>query len=180
MKLFKNKFLTIARRKPTVIHQTGGVEVFIVIIVVLIAFLLAGGEFLLGNAFPLPDSLGIGGGSSTPGGGGDGTSGGSQNSIVIQNKGCIGPLSSTTVIVTNSNPGYISLEISNGAGGFAVVETREFKNTPTSIYELKLPNELGFDKTPWRVRLFEGGTNTNGDFTGGTEKASENGTPTNC
>lgn len=143
---------------------------------------MAGGEFLLGNAFPLPDSLGIG--SGTPATGGNGGIGGTQGPISIQNKGCIGTgntrVSATTVIITNPNPGYISLEISNGAGGFATVDTHEFKNTPTSVYELQLPNELGFHNTPWRVRLFEGGTNTGGDFTGGTEKSTQNGTPTNC
>lgn len=163
--------------------QKGGVEVFIVIVIVLIGFLLAGGEFLLGSAFPLPDSLGIGGGSGTtpPANGGNGTS---ANGITIQTKGCIGAgksgTSATTVTVTDEKPGYISLEISNGAGGFATVDTHEFKNLPTSVYELKLPNELGFNTSSWRVRLFDGGTENGGDFTGGEEKASANGNPTRC
>lgn len=163
--------------------QKGGVEVFIVIVIVLIGFLLAGGEFLLGSAFPLPDSLGIGGGSGTtpPANGGNGTS---ANGITIQTKGCIGTgksgTSATTVTVTDEKPGYISLEISNGAGGFATVDTHEFKNLPTSVYELKLPNELGFNTSSWRVRLFEDGTNANGNFSGGTEKNSKDAAPTGC
>lgn len=163
--------------------QKGGVEVFIIIIIILIAILLAGGEFLLGSAFPLPDSFGIGSGGGTPVGSGNGGNA-SANGITIQNKGCVGTgttaKSATTVIVTSENPGYISLEISNGAGGFASVDTHEFKNLPTSVYELELPNELGFNASPWRVRLFEGGTQTNGNFTGGTEKEVKDSSATNC
>lgn len=166
--------------------QRGGTEIYIVVVVILIAFLMAGGEFLLGNAFPLPDSLNPF--QNTPANGGNGGSGGNGGnstnpttwSVDLSNRGCSTGKNITTATVTGTASGYISVEISNGAGGFAPVQTRAFTNLPTSVYELNLPNDLGFNTTAWRVQVFQGGTNSNGNFSGGTVQASKNGSPTGC
>lgn len=179
MKLF-SLFKKARSQESGARSQSGRTDIFIVIVVILIAILLAGGELFLGDFLPLPDSLSssLGGGSGTPGD--RGTDPAADWSIEIENKGCEAQENTSVATVTGLAPGYISVEISNGAGGFAVIQTDSFTNLPVSVYELSLPNTLGFNTTPWRVRVFEGGTQNGNDFSGGTEKAVKDASSTGC
>lgn len=88
------------------------------------------------------------------------------------------PYLSTDLEATGTSNGYLSLEIIRG-GKTEIVTTFKF-NSPSEKGTLSLHKAQGFSNNPWKLKLFEGGSRVAGQWEGGTEKASYNGTPTGC
>lgn len=159
--------------------QKGGSEIFIVVIVVLIAFLLAGGEFLLGNAFPLPDSLGLGGpvGSGNP----PGATPSAQWDVTLEDSGCNTATGQANYTVGLFGPsrGYYTLSARTGATYIPIL-SEQFTQIPNQSVRLELDSDDGFGANPWKVELFEINPSSPESVTGGTLRASQDGQPTGC
>lgn len=84
------------------------------------------------------------------------------------------------VTAKGSGSGYISLEIENPVGTWKTDVAISF-TSPTETYTVKLDNATGYNTKNWRLRLFSGGSDTGGTWSGGGEKAvSKLGSPTGC
>lgn len=179
MKFFKNKLLEVRDQKLAVGNERGGAEVFIVVIVILIAFLLAGGEFLLGNAFPLPDSLGIGGG--TPVGSAPGASPSAQWEVTLEDGGCNATTGQALYTAGLFGPtrGYYTLSVRSGAS-YTPVLSELFTEIPNQAVRFELDGDDGFRNNPWKVELFEMNPISPESVTGGALKATADGQPTGC
>jgi len=79
---------------------------------------------------------------------------------------------------TGLSNGYITIEVINGSSSQRILSTQF--SSPQTIYDLKLSNKDNFHNLTWRINLYEGGTGSGNNFTGGTLKASYNGSPTGC
>ena len=79
---------------------------------------------------------------------------------------------------TGLSNGYITIEVINGSSSQRILSTQF--NPPQTIYDMKLSNKDNFHNLTWRINLYEGGTGSGNNFTGGTLKASYNGSPTGC
>ncbi len=89
------------------------------------------------------------------------------------------PYLSTNLEATGTSNGYLSLEVIKD-GKTEIVTTFEF-NSPSEKGSLSLHKAQGFSDNPWKLKLFEGGSQVAGQWEGGTEKASYNdGKPTGC
>lgn len=162
-------------------------EVIILLAIIVFSFYLAGGEYILKNVLSNPNP-------SSSGAEGDGSEGGTggQNptlppnadgwKVELVDKGCDKDKKEAIYVanITGKTAGYMSVEVQGGDNSFATVTTKPFTNLPLSAYDLRLPNDLGFNAKPWRVRVFEGGKEVDTNFSGGTPKAVQNGAPTGC
>lgn len=181
MNFFKNLLLVVRSKKLAVGSQRGGTEIFIVVIVVLIAFLLAGGEFLLGSAFPLPDSLGIGGGTGNPSGTPGGTNPSADWELTLEDRGCntVSNQAVYTLGAFGPTRGYFTLSVKNGEE-FTPILSELFSTPPNQSWTLELGNAQGFNKNPWKVELFDVNPTSPETVTGGALKTSRDGSPTGC
>lgn len=136
---------------------------FIVVIVVIVgAFLLSGGQ----NIFQ-DNSEEV---SSTPAAT-SGSAGGSAWSITYASKGCASTGEQIEITAKGPGTGYITVEVKNGSS-FQAVDSAEFKSSPSIYSPVNLLKSAGFNTNPWRLKVWEGGSKTGGQWEGGTEKAS--------
>ena len=77
----------------------------------------------------------------------------------------------------NSN-GYVLVEVLVG-GSPQTILTAAF-TAPQMTADLNLSSKDGFSTNPWRLTLYEGGTQSGGRFSGGVQQAVYDGTPTGC
>lgn len=142
-------------------YSRGYTEVFVIIIVILGAFLLSGGQLLFQNntnTFSTSDP---------------GSSSGAW-SISYVSKGCAALGEEIEITAKGPGTGYVAVELKNGST-FQTVLSDEFKPGLTNISiwsSLPLEKSLGFNTNPWRIKLFKGGDKTGAQWSGGDEKAS--------
>ncbi len=154
-------------------------ETIIIVMLVVMAFLFAGGNFngfdsTITSSTPAPTapstSTSPGAASPTP----------IPWSISIAFLGCnINGSPKADINSTGSDNGYINLEISDTNGGFREIATANFLS-PGSRNTATLLNSDGFNAKTWRVNLYSGGSFTNDKWSGGILKATANGAPTGC
>lgn len=89
------------------------------------------------------------------------------------------PFKSGNITAKGNSNGYLSLEIEYVTGSWNVDATSAF-TSPSWNYTLNLPNDSGYNTKNWRLRLFSGGSQSGGAWSGGTEKAVKTGAPTGC
>lgn len=137
---------------------------FIIVGIVIVgAFLIGGGHLL----FQEKDYSGTGGETST----------GTSSSIPTKTwsiehtlKGCVAEGEEVEIVAKGPDKGYLALEQKNG-GNYDVKSTDEFGASP-SVWRPVIKKADGYDTKQWRLRLFQGGTLSAGQWSGGTEKAS--------
>ena len=88
-------------------------------------------------------------------------------SIVVATPTCQGNLAKTIVTNKGTKNGYIRLDISDTSGVFSRVDTGVFLPVEHKM-TLTLSNSAGFNTTKWKLSLFEGGTELDSQWNGGT------------
>lgn len=165
--------------------QKGDIEFLILIVVIIGAFTLAGGQYIFdtlpkGNAKPTPTVIPL------PTGGTGGIGGGLNQevttpgwSIEIVSSICdsVKKESLVTFALRGTAGGYYSILLrTNGSTPY----TYGFIDNELQVSSLNIKNTLGFNTNPWSVKLYEGGSESGGNFTGGTLKVSKNMSATGC
>lgn len=101
-------------------------------------------------------------------------------------------LSSSSCKLTSENTPYLdsNLEIVGTSNGYVALEVTEGSITetittlafapPSKNHKVYLHKAQGFSTNPWRVAVYEGGSQVNGQWQAGVEKASYTGDPTGC
>ncbi|HMS22940.1 MAG TPA: hypothetical protein PKA38_04245 [Candidatus Levybacteria bacterium] len=83
-------------------------------------------------------------------------------------------------------PGYYKIEVKSGEVFTPITVNSNIYNTfepnqqNIQVNDLILSNTNGFNTKPWRATLYEGGTPSGNDLTGGTLKAEKEFEKTNC
>lgn len=165
-------------------------DVVIVGIIIIGAFFLIGGQFLLSGLggfgiAPFKDQE-----TSTNPTPGSGDTNNSDWSIeqVLTKASCDNANNNSRVELAfkGTAPGFYRIDIKNGNSFQPVFINHtvynEFKPNTQNIQvnDLTLTNADGFNTKPWRVVLFQGGTISGNDLTGGTQKADREFPATNC
>lgn len=167
-------------------NSYGNIEVIIIVIVILGASVLVGGQYIFDSLgvsprmqnFPFP---GIGGTNPTNPGGGDSkevnTPGWEINFI---SSSCDTKAKAAFVNVTflGTQNGYYAVAVEKN-GVLSQVFSNDFA-PPLEGFELKLVNSDGFNTNNWQLQLYEGGSLDTGIYKGGTIKSSKNMKPTEC
>lgn len=144
----------------------GGMELIVVVVVILAAFMFAGGESFLDGAIPSEEI------TPTPT-----VTNSSSNAWSIEYISTVCDatqhISNVSVGFHGPQTGYFTISIDG-----TVKSTNQY--TPnvqnTEVVSLPLPNSMGFNTKSWSLELFSGGTN----MTGGTSKATKTMDATNC
>lgn len=164
----------------------GGSEVYIILIVILGAFLLAGGQFILTNIVTPPVDTGapnplLGGGD-----GGDGSGSPSSTGWDIQftKRSCEGTTAHAQLVLSGPTKGYADIQFGDGSSYYTYLQMG-YNNPPTTVISLDLTGD--YNTSPIRIILNSGGTfivtdTTSGEGTGsgGTQKKSADFPATNC
>lgn len=152
---------------------------FIVVVVVIIgAFLLSGGQNMFQSDEETTATTPASTTSSAPPGSGFGP-GASGWSITYTSKGCAATGEQIEITARGSGTGYITIEVKNGSD-YQIVSSDEFKSSPSIWSPVTLLKSAGFATNPWRLKIFQGGSNSGGSWSGGTEKAAKDGVSTSC
>lgn len=165
--------------------QKGDIEFLILAVVIIGAFVLVGGQYIFdtlpknetenSETAPAPDE-GTGGGS---GGGGEDEVTTPGWSIEIVSSVCDDEKKESHIsfALRGKEKGYYSV-ILNKDG--ATPYTYSFTDKELQVDTLKIKNSLGFNDNPWSIKLYEGGSESGGNFTGGTLRSSKNMSATGC
>lgn len=172
------------------LNSRGGTEVYIILIVILGAFLLAGGQFILTNIVtpPVEDPKG----GPLLGGGGTGESASSSATWKIELVN--GKVSCDTAVHKSlaqiafygTASGFYRIDVKRGNGYQPIYISGNVYNTFTpntqniQVNDLGLGNGDGFNTSEWRAVLFQGGSVSGTTLTGGTQKAEKVFPPTAC
>ena len=98
---------------------------------------------------------------------------------VIEN--CENGIARGKVNATGPANGYITLELQNSSGNYSIQSSEAFLPPDgPGPSTLTLKSSAGYNNTPWRLNLFEGGSGSRDNYSGGTLRTSIQGTPTNC
>ncbi len=152
--------------------QKGGMETLILIMIVAAAFVFVGGQSAFDMIYPDEDVTPTP--TPAPAAGAN-----SQWSIDLINKSCdaANNLSNVSIGFHGPDKGYYEILVDGTS-----IQTNEY--IPSSLgsesITLPLPDNLGFNIKPWKLRLFSGGSQTGSGFSGGTQKAEKQFDPTNC
>lgn len=84
-----------------------------------------------------------------------------------------------TITAVGSVNGYITLERQQADGSFELTSSDIFES-PSDTAELLLQSTDGYSTNSWRLKLFEGGSGTKDNYSGGVERADIDGEPTGC
>lgn len=146
-------------------NSRGETEIFVLVVVILGAFLLAGGQLLFQNnedtSLSQPAAGGTNGGTTQP-------PAGSTDLIQVISQGCSANQGNATIAFKGASAGYIS---------FGLTEANKTQFTkpytpPVQSADLTLLNSDGFNTKPWQIQLFSGGTqDSTGKWSGGTSQA---------
>lgn len=98
---------------------------------------------------------------------------------VIEN--CENGIARGKVNATGPANGYMTLELQNSSGNYSVQSSEAFLPPDgPGPSTLTLKSSAGYNNTPWRLNLFEGGSGSRDNYSGGTLRTSIQGTSTNC
>lgn len=98
---------------------------------------------------------------------------------VIEN--CENGIARGKVNATGPANGYMTLELQNSSGNYSIQSSEAFLPPDgPGPSTLTLKSSAGYNNTPWRLNLFEGGSGSRDNYSGGTLRTSIQGTPTNC
>lgn len=84
----------------------------------------------------------------------------------------------STLLTQGTSNGYFAIEIIENSVT-EIVSTFAF-SPPTMARRIFLHKDQGFSTNPWRIILYEGGTQINGQWQGGVERAFYPGVATGC
>lgn len=159
-------------------YYRGDSEIFVLVIVILGAFLLAGGQLLFqsnaDSGLSQPSANAGGGAAATPPAAGAAT----DYIKVLSSNGCdnTNHQGNSSIGVTAPAAGYISFGLKDaGSPQFTKSYT-----PPSQSMGLTLSNSDGFNTKPWQIQLFSGGTQNGTTWSGGTIAASKDMDPTGC
>lgn len=150
--------------------QKGGMETFILLVIVIAAFVFVGGQSAFDMIYPEEDTTPTPTPAST-----------NQNlwSIELISKTCDNTNNISNVSIGFHGPekGYFVILVNGGT-----VQTNEYLPSAqgSESVVLPLPNNLGFNSNAWELRLFSGGTQSASGFSGGVQKAEKQFDPTGC
>lgn len=164
----------------------------VIIIIIIGAFLLVGGQFLLKgpgifSVLPAPSDSGNNAGS---GGGNPPVTGQPAWSIeVVNGKGsCDNTAHSYKIDVAfhGTAPGFYKIEVKNGSTYNPIYINNNIYNTFTpngqnvQANSLTLANSDGFNTNSWRIDLYEGGTLSGNNLTGVVSQIEKDMDKTSC
>jgi hypothetical protein len=102
-------------------------------------------------------------------------------SLSYNPEGCIQevvPYQKGRLVANGLTSGYITIETINGTSSNTILSSQFSPSQVT--YILSLSNSDGFNSSPWRINIYEGGIGSGGNYTGGTKQADFNTNPTGC
>ncbi len=102
-----------------------------------------------------------------------------QWDIFISPISCSSGLGKTSLTLKGPKNGYLKLEISNTSGGFYSIDTGFFHSKEHKM-TLTIANSLGFDKSKWKLSLYESGTELDSQWSGGILRKELIQEPTGC
>lgn len=168
--------------------QKGASELYVVIVVIIGAFLLAGGTMVFQN---IMSSDAFTGGLS--GGSPSGSSGSGTWSIVTVTNTCdnTNHIAHVSFALHGTAAGFYRIDIKNGSTYAPITITDESGKantytpfTPNSDniqdIQLNLLNSDGYNTDPWRITLYQGGAPNGTDLPGGTQQAQQDMNATGC
>jgi len=100
-------------------------------------------------------------------------------SITYNIASCANGIVSGKINPAGTSNGYVTLEIQEASGNYRTTSSDQF-SAPNNTLTLILKSQDGYGTTPWRLNLYEGGTGTKDNFSGGTFRATIAGNPTGC
>lgn len=159
-------------------NSRGGTDIFVLLVVILGAFFIAGGQMIFQKSTPeTPQAGGANSGSTTP----TPTSATADQSQIIEiiTNLCDNTIhrGNITVAFHGTEKGYFSFGLKEAG---AHQYTYEFSPVTLDHQELHVENVDGFNTKPWQIQLFSGGTKNGDVFSGGTSVASKDMQPTGC
>ena len=85
------------------------------------------------------------------------------------------------VTATGPANGYMTLELQDACGNYSIRSSEAFLPPDgPGPSDLTLNSSAGYNTRPWRLNLFEGGSGTRDNYSGGTLRNTIQGTPTGC
>lgn len=100
-------------------------------------------------------------------------------SITYVINSCENGIAKGTISNKGTANGYGTLEQQDSSGNYQIKSSDEFI-APEGPLDLTLISADGYNSTPWRLGLYEGGSGTRDNFSGGILRATIQGAPTNC
>lgn len=100
-------------------------------------------------------------------------------SITYVINSCENGIAKGTISNKGTANGYGTLEQQDSSGNYQIKSSDQFV-APEGPLDLTLRSADGYNSTPWRLGLYEGGSGTRDNFSGGTLRATIQGTPTSC
>lgn len=92
---------------------------------------------------------------------------------------CENGLATGVITTTSLADGYVVLETQDGSGSY-LERSSDVATSPTQSLGLELVPAWNHAASPWRLRLYEGGSGTKDNYSGGTLRNTIEGTPTGC
>ena len=154
-------------------RSRGDIEVIILVVIIIGAFLLAGGQYMM-SALPWYDNIdNSANNNDSDAGVGDGESASTDWRINVITSTCDNVLHKANVRIelNGTQKGTYDVSVQNG-GTYIKKFSGDFTTIPLHGKYLELYNSDGFDKNKWKIDLYETGSTT--------PKTTKEMNPTNC
>lgn len=102
-------------------------------------------------------------------------------SITYVINSCENGIAKGKVTATGPANGYMTLELQDSSGSYVTKSSEAFLSPDgPGPSDLTLNSSAGYNTRPWRLNLFEGGSGTRDNYSGGILRNTIQGAPTSC
>ena len=103
----------------------------------------------------------------------------SQWSLSTTTLTCTNGVANGVITAVGPVSGYVEVQIREASGSYRTTGS-DLTVSPSSSLGLDLPSAQGYSTSDWRLNLYEGGTGSKNNFSGGTLRVTVDGSPTGC